>query len=127
MSQQEIHSYLESQRPLYSNLHNLVEDGDVARVQEHLKQTGERVDPKCGASVTPIHVACFRGNVECVRLLMDTDLSCLDTYTKCERGDPVTNWRAMEFAQAGGHTELVSILEQYRDDEDSDDENSDDD
>ena len=117
---EDIHSFLQSQRPLYSKLHALVEDGDIAGVQEHLSQTREVVDPPGSASVAPIHVACFRGNIECVRLLMDADLSCLDTYTRCKSGDPAHGWRAMEFAQAGGHGELVSIVEQYRDDDDSD-------
>ena len=115
----EIEAYIESQRPMYTKLHELAYEGDADAVQEYIVEHSEWVNPPCVTTLSPIHIACFRGHKECVLHLMNADLSCLDTYTKYASGQSTNGWRALEFAYAGGHDELVAIIEDYRDDSDS--------
>ena len=101
-----------------------VEDADV--VQEYLTRTGYSGDHPNDVSLDPIHAACFRGDTERVRQIMDHEgLACLDTYSNYPHGHPMCGWRALEFAQAGKHSDLVSILEDYRDDDDSEEDDDD--
>ena len=102
---------------------NAEEDEITSLFKEYLKKTGKSDVVITSSSLAPIHIECFKGNIDRVREMMDEDLTCLDTYTTgCPVGHPMNNWRALEFAKAGGHDELVAIVEDYRDDGDSEEE-----
>lgn len=112
MDQTEVELLMASQEPFFSELHKVVKRGDVVETIRVLLQNSESNSRDWEAAVHPIHVACFYGQQECAQLLIDADATCLDVQPRWNNEEhPMREWRALQFATCGGHTEIVNMLQ----------------
>ena len=68
-----------------------------------LIKNGARLDIKDLQGFTPLHLAAYRGQTECIELLLGTDRSLVNTKSDC-------GWTALFVASSRGHNKAVSML-----------------
>ena len=91
-----------SQNPIQTSVHDAAETGDIARLQELVKNEPLLSMSRDHRGESPLHLAVANGELECVKFLMEyqNDINFLN-------GDGVS---PIQYAIESGNSEIVAVI-----------------
>ena len=97
-------------RPDASRVWRAAYNGDVARVQQLVRDGDDcySIDPSCGS--TPLQVAAWRGNTHVVRVLLANATQQADGSCACVNVADVHGFYPLHYAMQGLHTEIARLF-----------------